>query len=478
MSRSKGRSFDLAIGNQTCKNCQIKAIKSPFNGKEIGEAAFGGPEEIEKGVVATVEGFPKISRMPAHERSRILQKISEIMTKNSDELAEIIRDEAGKPIRLAKAEVERAITTFATAADEALRIDGELIPFDINPRGTGRLGLIRRFPVGPVLGITPFNFPLMLVSHKVAPAIASGNSIMLKPASQTPMSALSLAKITLEAGLPAGVFNVIPCSGAHAEPLAADERFKKLTFTGSPVVGWKLKSQASRKKVTLELGGNAAAVVEPDANLDDAASKLSVGSFAYAGQTCISVQRIFVQESIYDQFVELFLKAVRKEVPYGDPADPAVICGPIIDSDNIRRIEDWVSEAKTKGAQIQMGGERKDTVISPTVLTNVDPKAKIFCQEVFGPTVAISTYKTFDEALKKVNDSKFGLQAGIFSKDIEKVFQAFRELEVGGIIHNDGPSFRVDQMPYGGVKESGFGREGLRYAIHDMTEPRLLIVKE
>ena len=472
------RSFDLIIGDTQPEGATKVIIRSPYDGAEIGEAAFGGPHEIEMAVRAACEAFPIISGMPAYERAEILRSISSGISDHSAELAEIIRDEAGKPIRFAKGEVQRAINTFSIAADEVLRLEGELLPLDTVRGGDGRIGLTRRFPIGPVLAISPFNFPLNLVAHKVAPAIASGNSVVLKPASQTPMSALALARIALEAGLPPGVLNVVPCKREIADRMVEDARFKKLTFTGSTQVGWNLKNRAGKKKVTLELGGNAGVIVEPDTDMDFAVSRLVLGSFAYAGQICISVQRIFIHESVAAEFTDRFVACTKEEALWGDPADNNVICGPIIDSENVVRILQWIEEAGDHGAKILCGGEHHNSIVTPAVLTDVAPSLRIAAQEAFGPVVVLDTYKTLDEAISKVNNSDFGLQAGIFTHNVESVFETFNKIEVGGLIHNDYPTFRVDPMPYGGVKDSGFGREGLRYAIEEMTELKLLVIKE
>jgi glyceraldehyde-3-phosphate dehydrogenase (NADP+) len=453
-------------------------IRSPYDGSPVGEVPFGGPAEVEHAVQEACDAFSKICGTPAHERAAILRRISAGISEHSKELADTIRNEAGKPIQFAEGEVARAVTTFAVAADEALRMEGDLIPLDTVAAGEGRIGLTKRFPIGPVLAISPFNFPLNLVAHKVAPAIASGNSVVVKPASQTPSSALILRDIALEAGLPEGVLKVIPCSRDVADGMVEDERFRKLTFTGSAEVGWRLKSRAGRKKVTLELGGNAAAIIEPDADLDFAASRLALGAFAYAGQVCISVQRIFTHESISDEFIDRMVNCTTREALWGDPADRDVVCGPLIDSENVKRVLEWIEEAKSHGARLVCGGEQHDSIVTPAVLTNVDPSLRIAAEEAFGPVVVLDTYRTLDEAISKVNNSRFGLQAAIFTQSINSVFEAFNKIEVGGLVHNDYPTFRVDPMPYGGVKDSGHGREGLRYAIEEMTELRLLVIKE
>jgi len=472
------RSFDLIIGGSTAKKSPKTAIKSPYDGKVVGKVVFGDKHDFEKAIRSACDAFPTISHMPAHDRAKMLRRVSAILTERRQEMGEIIRDEAGKPITLALREVDRAVSTFALAADEALRIDGSAIPFDSTAVGAGRTGLYRRFPLGPILGITPFNFPLNLVCHKVAPAIAAGNSIVIKPASQTPMAALILQQIVADAGFPAGVLNVVPCPSTVANEFIDDPRIKMITFTGSADVGWGIKQRAAKARVTLELGGNAATIVEPDYALVDAVRKLAVGAFSNAGQICISVQRIYVHESVFVAFMELFLQIIDNEIQCGDPAAPDVICGPMIDAANADRIEEWIKEASDNGAKVHRFGKRKGNVVPPTVLTKVDPKLRIFDCEAFGPVVVVDSYKTFDEAIAKVNDSRYGLQAGIFTNDIGKLMKAFRELEVGGIIHNDTSNYRTDLMPYGGTKDSGLGREGLRYAIEEMTEPKLLVIRE
>lgn len=416
--------------------------------------------------------------MPAHQRASILRGIATGIDRRREELTDTIRDEAGKPVRLARIEVDRAIATFSIAAEETLRIVGEVLALDSSPTGIGRTGLVQRFPIGPILAITPFNFPLNLVAHKVAPAIAAGNSIIVKPSSQAPSASLILAEIARDAGLPAGVFTVVPCSPSLAETMVTDPRIRMLTFTGSASVGWQLKSMAGRKRVTLELGGNAAAIVEPDSHVEEAVGKLAFGAFAYAGQICISVQRIFVHQSIAPAFTDYFTYYVNREIVCGDPSDPDVTCGPVIDSDSADRIEAWITEATDHGATLLCGGEREGNVIRPATLTNVDPTLRIASDEAFGPVAIIEPYTSFEEAIARVNDSRYGLQAGVFTSDTGKIMNAFRELRVGAVIHNDAPTFRVDSMPYGGTKDSGLGREGLRYAIEEMTEPRLLVLRE
>jgi len=472
------RNFDLIIGGSTVRKSPKTAIKSPYDGATVGKVVFGEKDDFDHALQSACESFEIMSIMPAHDRARMLRRISAIIAERKPELGEIIRDEAGKPITLALREVDRAVSTFALAADEALRINGSYLPLDNTAVGDGRTGLYRRFPLGPILGITPFNFPLNLVCHKVAPAIAAGNSIVIKPSSQTPMSSLVLQQIVANAGLPSGVLNVMPCPSNVASKFVSDPRIRMITFTGSAEVGWGLKQRAAKARVTLELGGNAATIVEPDCDIEDAARRLAVGAFSNAGQICISVQRIYVHESVLDYFIELFLHVIDHDIKCGDPADPEVICGPMIDKTNADRIEEWIKEARENGAKVQRFGKRNGNVVPPTVLTKVDPRLRISDYEAFAPVAIVDSYKSFDEAIAKVNDTRYGLQAGIFTNDAAKLMRAFREIEVGGIIHNDTSNYRSDPMPYGGTKDSGLGREGLKYAIEEMTEPKLLVIRE
>jgi glyceraldehyde-3-phosphate dehydrogenase (NADP+) len=391
------------------------------------------------------------------------------------ERSTIMTGEAGKPITDARREVARAVQTFTIAAEEAKRIPGEVIPLDWTPGMDSHLGILRRVPIGPVLGITPFNFPLNLVAHKVAPALAAGNPILIKPAPQTPLTALLLAEVGLEAGVPPGGLNVLPCDNRVAERLVVDPRFKLLSFTGSAAVGWMLKAKCGKKKVVLELGGNAGVIVEQDADLDFAAQRCASGGFGYAGQTCISVQRIFVHHSVVDLFTTKLLLQVAR-LKGGDPNDESTVVGPLIDQHAAHRVEEWIGEAVAQGARVLLGGKRMGSVVEATVLTNVTPTMKVSCREVFGPVVTVTPYRQFDEALEAMNRSEYGLQAGVFTQDVNKVFYAFRHLEVGAVLVNEIPTFRAEHMPYGGVKDSGLGREGLRISIEEMTEPRFLVL--
>ena len=383
--------------------------------------------------------------------------------------------ESGKPLKVARTEVERGIFTFNVAAEESTRIYGEYLPLDWQQFTAGRWGIVKRFPLGPIAGITPFNFPLNLVAHKVAPAIAAGCPLVLKPAPQTPLTALLLAEAVQQAGWPDGGLNVLPLSNADAGCWFHDERIKLISFTGSAAVGWKIKDNAGKKKVVLELGGNAGVIVHSDADLEFAAERCAVGGFSYAGQTCISVQRILVERSVFGKFTELLLNGVSK-LKQGDPLDDSVDVGPMIRESDAIRAYDWVQEAVRGGARLLVGGKRNGSMLEPTVLTGTRPEMKVNCQEIFAPVVTVEAYDSFDEALRVMNSSPYGLQAGVFTRDAKLMFQAYEELEVGAVVAGDVPSFRIDHMPYGGVKDSGLGREGLRYAIEEMTEPKLMVM--
>jgi len=419
--------------------------------------------------------FVETRKLSSFKRADILRKIARSIANRKEDFARTICREAGKPIRTARLEVERGIYTFEVAAEEATRIYGEYIPLDTLASTEGRWGLMRRFPLGPVFAITPFNFPLNLVAHKIAPAIAAGCPIILKPAPQTPVTALMLAGIVHEAGWPEGALAVMPMSNETAGLLVADDRIKLLTFTGSAAVGWQLKNKAGKKRVTLELGGNAGVIVHSDAEIAYAAHRCVVGGFAYGGQTCISVQRILVHRPAFDDFTHRLVQGV-KELKTGDPMDEATDVPPLIrEQDAIRAIE-WIEEAHQAGAKILCGGKRDGSIVEPTVLTGTAPEMRVNCAEIFAPVVTVEPYETFHEAVRQVNESAFGLQAGIFTRDAIQIHQAFNDLEVGSVIVGDVPTFRVDQMPYGGVKDSGLGREGLRFSIEDMTEPKLMVM--
>lgn len=450
-------------------------VLSPYDGSVVGTVHRATATHAEAAIRASRHAFETTRKMASYERQRILRAISAGISENREEFATLMALEAGKPIRTARAEVDRAVFTFAVAAEEAARIGGEWLPLDLQPSSKGRGGIARRFPLGPILGITPFNFPLNLVAHKVAPAIAAGCTMVLKPAPKTPLCALRLAEIVASAGLPDGALNVLPMTNADAERLVGDDRLKLLSFTGSAGVGWSLKAKAGKKKVVLELGGNAAVIVHSDADVDEAAAKCVQGGFSYAGQSCISVQRIFVQREVERQFIEKLVGGVQK-LKVGDPLEESTDVGPMIDEGAARRATEWIDEAVAGGALLLCGGKRRGALLEATVLTHTKERMKVQCEEVFAPVVAVEPYDDFDEAIRRVNDSPYGLQAGVFTRDARLVFRAFEQIEVGGVIANDMSSFRIDNMPYGGVKDSGMGREGLRYSIEEMTEPRLLVL--
>jgi acyl-CoA reductase-like NAD-dependent aldehyde dehydrogenase len=453
----------------------VVEVRAPYDGSVIARVVQGRREHAEAAIAAAVKAFGTTRRLPAFERQRVLRQISAGITERKEEFSRTLALEAGKPIKAARQEVERAIFTFNVGAEESTRIYGEFLPLDWQEFTAGRWGIVRRFPLGPVAGITPFNFPLNLVAHKVAPAIAAGCSMVLKPAPQTPLCSLLLAECVQQAGWPDGGFNVLPLANEDAGLLVTDDRIKLISFTGSVPVGWDIKRRAGKKKVVLELGGNAAVIVHSDADLSYAADRCVAGGFGYAGQTCISVQRILVEHSVYGKFTDLLVEGVKK-LKSGDPLDESTDVGPVIRESDAVRTTAWIEEAVRAGARLLCGGGRKGLVVEPTVLTGTRPDMKVNCQEVFGPVVTIEPYKTFDDALRQVNHSSFGLQAGLFTRDTKLLFQAYEELEVGGLIAGDVPSFRIDHMPYGGVKDSGLGREGLRYAIEEMTEPKLLVM--
>ena len=469
------KEYPFLIHGQWRTSQETLEVLNPYNGETVGTVYRPSSQDVEEAIQSSTDSFEKTKKMPSYQRSEILHKTAKAIDNRKEELARILCLEAGKAIKHARGEVTRAVSTLTIASEEANRLCGEAVPLDITPAAGDRLGVVRRFPRGPIAGISPFNFPLNLVCHKVAPALASGNSITLKPASSTPLSALLLGKILLESGALPGSYNVIPCSAKLAETMVTDPRFKMITFTGSAEVGWPMKSTAGKKMVCLELGGNAAAVVEPDADMAFALKRCILGGYAYAGQICISVQRIFIQEKVFDDFVDSFVKGVKK-LKVGDPLLEETDVGPMIDEPSAIQTDNWVRETIAQGAKCLTGGNRNGAIYEPTVMVNVPRDSKVSCREVFAPVVVLDSYKTFEGALDKVNDSIFGLQAGVFTKDIEKAFRAFNEIEVGGVIINDVPTFRVDHMPYGGVKDSGFGREGVKYALEEMTELKIMVI--
>jgi acyl-CoA reductase-like NAD-dependent aldehyde dehydrogenase len=450
-------------------------VKSPYNGDVVARVGTPTSGDVEDAVAAAAAVFPESRHLPVHARAEALAHISRRIAERGDELAQLIAREGGKPLKWAKVEATRAVSTFRWAGEEVRRGSDEFLRLDTEASLGARAGIIRRWPVGPVLGITPFNFPLNLVAHKVAPALAVGAPIVIKPATATPLGALALAELFDETELPKGMYSVLPVSSTVAEGMVRDERFRKVSFTGSPGVGWYLKGLDPRKRFTLELGGNAGVIVHGDADLDHAAARTAFGGYYQAGQSCIAVQRVLVQEEVYEDFVDRFVKHVIG-LKVGDPLDPSTDVGPLIDAGALDRVARWVDEAVAEGAEVLCGGKRNDPFYEPTVLARVKPEMKVCREEIFGPVTTIQPYETFEEALEMVNDSKYGLQAGVFTRDVDRAFLAHRELDVGGVILNDVSAFRADQMPYGGSKDSGFGREGLRYAMDEMTEPRIMVL--
>jgi acyl-CoA reductase-like NAD-dependent aldehyde dehydrogenase len=448
-------------------------VRSPFDDSLVAVVHRARSKEIQLALDKAVAAFQTTRKMPVWKRAEILEKISAGIAARHEELAKTIALEAGKPIRTARAEVDRAVFTFKVAAEESKRIYGEVVPLDWLPGTERREAQVYHVPLGPVVGISPFNFPLNLVAHKIAPALAAGDPIVLRPASQTPVSALKLAEIISASGWPVDALSVIPSSTEDAAPLVEDDRIRLLTFTGSPAVGWSLKTRAGRKRVTLELGGNAGVIVHNDADVAYAAERVAWGGFSFAGQSCISVQRVYIHADVYDSFVEQLVQRV-KALKVGDPLDESTDVGPLIDPGAAERVEAWVAEAQKNGATLLTGGSRDGNLWQPTVLAEVEPTMNVSCREVFAPLVVLYRYDDVNEAIAAVDDSDFGLQAGLFTRDLEVVKRAFDEIEVGGLMVNDVSTFRVDHMPYGGVKYSGFGREGLRYAIEEMSELKLL----
>ena len=455
----------------------VLEVKSPYDGNVVARVARPGPAEVEAAAAAASRVFEETRKLPIHVRAEGLALISRRLQERADEVAELIAREGGKPLKWAKVEAARAASTFRWAAEECRREPAQLLRLDTEASLGPRVGVVGRFPRGPVLAITPFNFPVNLVAHKMAPALAVGAPIVIKPATATPLGALFLGELFLETELPKEMVSVLPIGGAESEALVTDDRFAKVSFTGSTEVGWGIKEKAPRKAVTLELGGNAGVIVHSDADLEKAAKRVAFGGYYQAGQSCIAVQRVLVHDDVADPFKELLVREIDA-LKTGDPMDPETDVGPLIDHDALERVSAWVDEAVQGGAEVLTGGKREDPFYLPTVLTRTRRDMKVRCEEIFGPVTVVETYSDFEEAIAEVNDSKYGLQAGVFTNDVDRLFLAHRDLEVGGIIANDVSSFRADQMPYGGVKDSGMGREGLRYAMEEMTETKILVLSD
>ena len=465
----------LFIGGDWVETGDWLEVRSPFDGSLVGRVAKGGADDARRAVDAAERAMTE--PLPAHERAAILDRTAHLVEERSEEIARTISAEAGKPIKAARIEAARAQSTFTMAAVEARRLAGDVVPMDASPAGAGKVAFTLRVPIGVVGAISPFNFPFNLVAHKVAPALAAGCAVVLKPASQTPLSALLLAELEAEAGLPAGWLNVV-CGPASeiGDVLVEDDRVALITFTGSAGVGWKLRERAPRKRVNLELGNATPVIVAADSDLDDVAARLAANAFSFAGQSCISVQRIYVERRAYDTFLERFLPRVDALV-VGDPSDDSTDVGPLISAAERDRVLEWIEEARTRGARVLSGDELEGELLRPTVVADAPADAKVACEEVFGPLCTVTAFDSLDEAIALANGTRYGLQAGIFTSDIKAALRAARELEFGGVTVNEAPTFRADQMPYGGVKDSGNTREGPAWAIREMTEERLVVLQ-
>lgn len=450
-------------------------VKNPYNGEIISEVGAASSDQLKQALDYADKAFQITRKMSSYERAEILYKAVDGLEKRKEEIARTIALESGKPIKDARVEAGRSVSTFTIAAEEAKRFGGEMMPLDTSPVTKGRWGFTRRFPIGPVLAISPFNFPLNLIAHKAAPAMAVGNPMIIKPSSSTPLTALILGEVILEAGWPEGAVSVVPCRGSAIEVLLQEERLKKLSFTGSPEVGWRLKSLCGKMKITLELGGNAAVIIDDEEKLDYAVSRCAIGAFSFAGQICISIQRIIIRDDLYERFVTAFVEKA-KGLKMGDPLDNDTELGPMIDNGSVEMAKVSIEKAVEAGAKLILGGEIKGNMFPPHVLENVPRNQPAYCEEIFAPAVMLSRFTDFEEALAEVNDSEFGLQAGVFTGDLRKAWQAFETIEAGGVMIGDIPTFRIDQMPYGGVKNSGFGREGIIYAMEEMSELRLMTI--
>jgi acyl-CoA reductase-like NAD-dependent aldehyde dehydrogenase len=461
------------VGHSTTN---VLMVKNKFDQSPLATVAYADASEVQFAIANSVQAFQSYSKISAAERRDFLLKIREGLYQEKDKFINLIVSEAGKPLAYARQEVERSLLQLQVAADEAIRIGGEVVPMDFG-LGKGKVAHSKNFPIGPILAISPFNFPLNLAMHKIAPALAAGCSIILKPSPFTPLTALALASLCKRVGLPAGVLNVVICQNEEASLMLKDDRFKMLSFTGSAEVGWSLKAQSGKKKVILELGGNAAVIVDRSANIEEAAKSIAMGAYNYSGQVCISVQRIYVDHSVFDQFLEKFKHEVS-ELKIGNPNEDGTIVGPLIDRVHVNRIDSWINEAKFGGAEVLIGGhilDLENNIYAPTLLTNTKGDMKIVSEEAFGPVAIIEKVQYFDEVIREVNRSRYGLQAGLFTNQISQMKYAQENLEVGALIINGIPGFRIDTMPYGGVKDSGMGREGIRYAMSDMLEPRLTV---
>lgn len=470
------KTYPMRIGGELRTSDQVESVTSPYDATVVGEVCAGSARDMDDAIAAADAAFRETRTMPTHRKVAILEDVARRLEERTEEIARLMALESGKPIRYCRGEVRRAVVTFTLGASEVRSFGGEVMPIDLEARAEDRLCLFTRVPRGPVSAISPFNFPLNLIAHKVSPAVAVGASTVLKPPPQCPLTGHVLAEIFAEAGLPDGALNVIHCAPDVAQRMVEDDRMKVLSFTGSDVVGWKLKALAGRKQVLLELGGNAPCLLDEDVDLDDAMPAVVAGAWANAGQVCIKVQRIYVHDSRYDDFMERFLRETA-EVRCGDPLDEDTVVGPMIEPVHVDRVLDWIDEARRGGAEVHCGGEADGQVLRPTVLTGVDPGMRVCKDEVFGPVTVVERVSTFEAGIEACNGGRFGLQAGIFTRDVGRALRAFRELDYGGVMINDVPTFRVDNFPYGGTRDSGFGREGVRFAMEEMTEPKVLVMR-
>ncbi|MEW9798534.1 aldehyde dehydrogenase family protein [Alteromonas sp. CYL-A6] len=469
-------SYPYYLASEPCSPNTDLAVTNKYTGEVATRVAMADKDAIDKAIAAAEAAQPAMTAMRPYERQAVLEHCVKRFQERADELAKALCIEAGKPIKDAKGEVARLIDTFKIAAEEAVRINGEVINLEISARAKGYQGMTKKVPIGPCSFISPFNFPLNLAAHKVAPAIAAGCTFVLKPASMTPIGALIIGEVLAETDLPKGAFSILPCHRDGADLFTTDDRLKLLSFTGSPDVGWALKAKAGKKPTVLELGGNAACIVDEDADIGDAIERVIVGAYYQSGQSCISVQRLLVHEKIYDEFKTRYVGAVKALVS-GDPSDENTFIGPMISENEAKRLEGWIRDAEKAGGVVLCGGSRDGAMLQATVMENVPADAEASAEEAFGPLSILMKFSDFDEALTEVNNSRFGLQAGIFTRDLYKANRAWDVLDVGGVVIGDVPSWRVDNMPYGGVKDSGLGREGIRYAIEDMTETRLMVIR-
>ncbi|NDJ75267.1 MAG: aldehyde dehydrogenase family protein [Chloroflexi bacterium] len=467
--------YKFLVGGEWRTSNKTLPVHFPYTGEVVGEIFLATDQDIEDAIVAAVRGFEITRKLPAHARSEVLYNLIAQMEQRRSELIDVMILEGGKTRNVATGESGRAIETVRVAAEEAKRVNGEIVPMDWTAAGEQRQAMVRRVPLGPVLGITPFNYPVNLACHKLAPAIAVGNPFILKPAPDTPLSSVLLMEMALAAGYPPEALSLIMCRDEQAEEMVKDPRIAFLSFTGSSEVGWYLKGVCGRKRVGLELGGNAAAIIHEDANVDYAVRRIGVGGFTNAGQNCISVQRVLIHRPIYDSTLEKLLARVR-EIKTGDPREDGIEVGPMINQQGADKAMSIIQDAVDKGADLLIGGERDGLMIQPTVLANTTPGMRIRCEEVFGPVITVDAYDDFDEGLRIANETDYGLQSGIFTQNLNRIMRAFDEIEVGGLQINDVSTFRVDQMPYGGVKGSGVGREGPRYVIEEMTEMKLMVL--